>query len=96
MPEKSQMIIANRLRDGLTVFLGAGNHWVDSIGQGLIARSADEASRLLDAAQAAAACNVVVNPYLIAIDEGDRNPSPLEWREAIRAFGPTVESGRRV
>jgi hypothetical protein len=96
MPEKIQMVIANRLRDGLTVFLGDGDIWVESIGDGIVAQNADAAAALLRTAEVAADRNVVVSPYLIAIREGDRGRSPIEWREAIRAFGPTVETGRTV
>lgn len=90
--DKPQMVIANRLRDGLTVFLATGDAWVESIAEGVVARDAAAAARLLQAAEAAAARNVVVGPYLIAIAEESTGRRPLEWREAIRAFGPTVET----
>lgn len=90
--DKPQMVIANRLRDGLTVFLAAGDTWVESIADGVVARDAAAAARLLQAAEAEAARNVVIGPYLIAIAEEANGRRPLEWREAIRAFGPTVET----
>ncbi len=93
MPDSAQMIIANRLRDGLTVFRGADGTWVESIGAGALAQSPDEAQRLLAAAAADAARNLVVDPYLIAITVTERGPRPVSWREVIRAFGPTVETG---
>jgi hypothetical protein len=88
------MIIANRLRDGLTVFLGAGGQWVVSIRRGAVAHTDAEAARLLAMAADAAARNVVVNPYLIAVRVLADGPVPVEWREAIRASGPTIGSGR--
>jgi hypothetical protein len=90
--DKPQMLIANRLRDGLTVFLAADGGWVAAIADGAVARDAAQAASLLQQGEAAARQNVVVGPYLIAIGEEDGDRRPLEWREAIRAFGPTVET----
>jgi hypothetical protein len=89
--DKPQMVIANRLRDGLTVFLAADGTWVQAIDQGAVATDAAQAARLLEAGAAAAARNIVVGPYLIATTEDAAGRRPLEWREAIRAFGPTAE-----
>jgi hypothetical protein len=90
----AQMIIANRLRDGLTVFLAAGGAWVDSIQQGQLASAAEDAQRLLQGAEGAAAGNIVVAPYLIEVREQNGLRTPVAWRETIRAFGPTVEADR--
>lgn len=88
-----RMVIANRLRDGQTVFLAAGGQWVISIKRGLVVQADDEAARLLAVGEEAAARNVVIGPYLITVRLTDDGPVPLEWRESIRAFGPTVEGG---
>lgn len=90
MPDKLQMVIANRLRDGLTVFLAPGERWSEAIGEGMVARDASGAAALLAIAERQAAQNLVVGPYLIEVGADRR---PLAWREAIRAFGPTVETG---
>jgi hypothetical protein len=90
--EKLQVVIANRLRDGLTVFLAGNGVWVEAIGQALVARKDDDAARLLQLAEAAAADNVVVGPYLIRVTQYAGAVNPVEWREAIRASGPTVET----
>ena len=94
--DKPQVVIANRLRDGLTAFLAGNGTWVDTIGQAVVARTADDARRLLALAEAAAADNVVVAPYLIRVTEHAGVLSPIEWREAIRANGPTVETRARA
>ena len=93
MHEKNRMVIANRLRDGFTVFLGEGDAWVTFIGDGLVVGTADAAAALLEAANAAAARNIVVSPYLIAVTEDGCGRRPVDWRESIRAFGPTVGTG---
>jgi hypothetical protein len=87
------MVIANRLRDGLTVFLGPDGAWVTAIAQGQVARTEAQAASLLGAGADAAVRNVVVNPYLIVVVEGAEGRRPRDWREAIRAFGPTVDPG---
>lgn len=90
--DKPQMVIANRLCDGLTVFLAGDGTWVEAIAAGRVAQTAAQAASLLQDAEAAAARNVVVGPYLIAITEDEAGRRPLEWREVIRTFGPTVET----
>jgi hypothetical protein len=90
--EKLQIVIANRLRDGLTVFLAGNGVWAETIGQAVVARTDEDAARLLQLAEAAAADNVVVGPYLIRVTQYAGALSPVEWREAIRASGPTVET----
>lgn len=94
MAETAQMVIANRLRDGFTAFLAEDGRWVGDIADGAVARSPEAAAALLGVAEAAARANVVVGPYLIAIDETPAGRRPRDWREAIRAFGPTVGTGR--
>jgi hypothetical protein len=85
----AQMIIANRLSDGRTVFLAAPGRWVEPIDGGCLLDTT-AAQALLVAAKADEAANVVVEPYLIEVDEQRR---PLAWREQIRAEGPTVLTG---
>lgn len=88
------MIIASRLSDGRAAFLSDAGEWVTAIEDGALAETEAEMARLLAAAQADEARDRVVDPYAIevAVDQGRRRP--LAVREAIRAFGPTVESGR--
>ena len=93
MPSNDRMVIANRLRDGLTVFLAADGSWVDSIDDGVVAGDDPAADALLARAEASAASNIVVAPYLIRVSGGDAGRRPVDWRESIRAFGPTVATG---
>lgn len=92
----AQVVIANRLRDGLTVFLAENNAWVEAIEDAAVAPSAERARELLAIGEAAAAANVVVGPYLIGVLEQPGRRTPIEWREAIRARGPTVEAHSRA
>jgi hypothetical protein len=93
MADAAQMVIANRLRDGFTVFLAEDGAWVPDIAAAAVARSPEAAAALLRVAEDAARANVVVGPYLIGIDETPAGRRPRNWREAIRAFGPTVGAG---
>jgi len=85
-----QMIIANRLKDGVVVFLAAGERWVPKIGEGLVIEGEAERERLLAAAKAHEAKCLVVDPVLIDVVVEPTGPKPVAIREAIRAFGPTI------
>jgi len=90
-----QMVVANRLADGAVVFLAADERWCTWIGDGRVLDDADDAERALSVARRHEAENLVVEPTLIevAVDE-DGLPRPVSLRESIRAFGPSVGSGR--
>ena len=87
-----QMIIANRLVDGRVVFMDADAAWADSIEDGILLETAADNDRLMDLAMRAVEDSVIVEPYFIEviIDDGQRRP--VEAREAIRAFGPSVRT----
>jgi len=89
-----QMIIANRLVDGLVVFLDARGAWVTAIDAGSVIVSQDEAERLLAVAKTHEERCLVVDPTLIEVELTDGRPRPTAIREAIRAFGPTVSNDR--
>jgi sulfite reductase (NADPH) hemoprotein beta-component len=87
-----QMIIANRLRDGVVVFFDAHGGWDPAIAAGVLTDSDAEAKRLFELAKRDEAQCVVIDPQLIEVivEHGGRRPK--EIREAIRAFGPTVRT----
>jgi hypothetical protein len=87
-----QMVIANRLSDGLVVFLAAGEGWVEQIDSGLVIDDSVVAERLRAVAKRHVARNVVVEPALIDVEQRDGRLRPVAIREAIRAFGPTVRT----
>ncbi len=53
-------------------------------------RDAAETADALKQAQAAEVANVVVEPYLVPVEERNGHIAPKALREAIRAAGPTV------
>lgn len=87
-----QMIIANRLRDGLVVFLADGDRWETAIASGALVDSDAEAARLLAIAKRHEAEGQVIDPQPIDVVVEGGKPRPTAIREAIRAFGPTVRT----
>lgn len=92
MHTTGQMVLASRLGDGRVIFLAAAGGWTEDIAHGALTADQAEAGRLLAEAQGDEARNVLVEPYLIAVNEADGKRRPVDWREAIRAAGPTVRS----
>jgi hypothetical protein len=86
-----QIASANRLADGMVVFLDDAGQWTPHIEQAALARDKRAADILLQRAQAESF--TVVDPFLVAMgeDEGGRL-EPLSLREKIRASGLTFEA----
>ena len=87
-----QMIIANRLTDGLVVFLDPRENWDPAIGSGVLIEGDADAQRLLAVATRHEAECRVIDPQLIEVAIDNGKPRPTAMREAIRAFGPTVRT----
>lgn len=85
-----QVISANRLRDGIVVYLTKDNGWSESISNALVLESEKTVSAALAAAQMAEARCQIVAPYLIEIDNDSGIPRPTLFRELIRDKGPSV------
>ncbi|BBK41851.1 hypothetical protein STVA_18710 [Allostella vacuolata] len=84
-----QVITANRLSDGVVVFRTAGGRWSARVEDaGVLDAGAAEAA--LAAGQADAVRPVVVGVYLVDVVPGRSGPVPVEFRERIRAQGPSV------
>jgi len=92
MDMTEQMVLASRLTDGRVVFLAVDGGWVDDIARGAVVAAPEAAAGLLARAQLAEARNAVVEPYLISIRQVAGQRQPLDWRESIRAAGPTVRT----
>jgi hypothetical protein len=87
-----QMIIANRLVDGAVVFLAPGEGWTTAIADGVLIDDETEAQRLLGAAKQLEARSPVIDPQVIQVNVNGGAVRPVEIRELIRAFGPTVRT----
>jgi sulfite reductase (NADPH) hemoprotein beta-component len=86
----SQIVTANRLSDGVVVYLAAGGAWSERVEQARVARAEDAAAALLAFAESAEQGIVVVGPYLMEVAAENGALRPVSNREVIRARGPTV------
>jgi len=85
-----EMITANRLADGLVVFLDADGRWSEDFHRGAVLSDAAAKADAVARAQASAAANEVVEPYPIELELRAGHLAPKALREWIRASGPTV------
>ncbi|MGO9740959.1 MAG: DUF2849 domain-containing protein [Roseiarcus sp.] len=83
------MVTANRLSDGVVVFLDAQGGWSEDFHRG--AALTGEAAKTVALALAAEAerANIVVGAYWIELERRGGRYLPKALREAIRASGPT-------
>ena len=86
-----QAITANRLDDGLVVFLAAGGRWVEAV-HAAEAYEGAAVEAALAVALAAETDRIVLGPYAIDVAVGPAGIEPTRLRERIRAFGPTAGS----
>ncbi len=87
-----EMITANRLADGIVVFLDGENGWSEDFHLGAIFEDAASKAQGLAAAAKAAQANLVVDPYPIELEMRAGHLAPKALRERIRATGPTVRT----
>jgi len=86
-----QVASANRLADGVVVWLDDAGEWTLRLDRAAIARDSRSAEILLLRAQAEAF--TVVDPFLVAVTEDDDGAvEPLSLREKIRASGLTFDA----
>jgi hypothetical protein len=84
-----QVISANRLTDGIVVYLTEAGDWSERIDAARIVDDETSAAAAAAAAEAVAR-QIVVEPYPIDIDDAGGTRRPTKFREFIRAQGPTV------
>jgi Protein of unknown function (DUF2849) len=86
-----QVASANRLSDGVVVFLDDAGQWTRRLDKAALARDERGAEILLERAKAEGAS--VVDPFLVAVAEDDSGTvTPLSLREKIRASGLTFDA----
>ncbi len=90
MGTTGQVLTANRLADGIVVFFGPDEAWVERIGEASVFADAAQATTALAAARKAEDANVVLDVYAIEVAEKNGAVAPIRLREAIRASGPTI------
>ena len=88
----STVITANRLHDGVVVYLDRAGGWSEWIDDARVARTPEDGKKLLAVAEGPDQGTRVVGPYLMDVIEDGGRPRPASNREIIRAKGPTVRT----
>lgn len=88
----TQVITANRLGDGVVIYLrmhGDHRHWCENIREASIF-DAKNVEAMLGRAATDVRENRIIDPYAIGVSA---DHTPLTQREAVRAGGPTIVYG---
>ncbi|PHR24804.1 MAG: nitrite reductase [Hoeflea sp.] len=88
---KTKVLTANRLTDGIAVWLGANGEWTTSLKEAFLARHDDAVAAIEAAGQQALDDNRVVDVNVIEVEETEAGPRPFRLRERIRSDGPTID-----
>jgi hypothetical protein len=86
-----KVLTANRLSDGIAVWLDANGQWTENLQVALVARHAECVASLEAIGKRDFADNKVVDVNVIDVQEVQGRLWPLRLRERIRAAGPTME-----
>ncbi|WP_029004981.1 DUF2849 domain-containing protein [Azorhizobium doebereinerae] len=83
------VITANRLTDGVVVWLKADGGWSAGLADAAVVNTSDDALKLLGVANADENRAVGAYPARVEI-AADGTPRPVNLRERIRVGGPTI------
>jgi hypothetical protein len=84
------VITANRLTDGVVVFQTVDQGWSEDFNRAAVFVDSKASADALPRAKQDEAANIVVEPYVVAVEERNGHFVPKALREAIRATGPTI------
>lgn len=85
-----KVLTANRLSDGIAVWLGSDHSWQEIIHNADVARDDASVEKLERTGQAALLKDEVVDVNLIDVEVNGGQIVPVRLRERIRAAGPTI------
>ena len=94
MAAVANIVTGNSLGEGLVVFQIPGGGWSLDIGHAEVLETKEALEAALARAQADAAANRVVEPYVIEVTRAGARLVPVRLREQIRADGPTTGHSR--
>jgi hypothetical protein len=86
----SRVLSANRLRDGIIVYLGPYGDWVTHINEAALLTSDEACEAGMAKARYAMAANLIVDPLMVEVKQADDGRLATTLRNAIRAAGPTI------
>jgi hypothetical protein len=84
------VVTANRLVDGIVVYLASDGSWTEEIERACIASTEDETQALEAQAEKAVKDRIVVAMYAMSVEIKDGAVDPLSVREKIRAAHRTT------
>jgi|SRR5262245_31180768 hypothetical protein len=84
------VVTANRLTDGIVVYLATDGGWTEEIGRARLAETEDEVKALETEAAKDVAARKVVAVYPMEVAVRDGSVDPLSVRERIRAAHRTT------
>ena len=87
---KPQVVTANRLSDGVVVYLAGDGGWTNRIEDSWVSDTEADNDAVMQLAATAVANRQVIDPYLIEVKVTDAAVVPVSYREVIRATGPSV------
>jgi hypothetical protein len=85
-----RVMSANRLTDGIIVYLGPQGEWLSHIGAASRLTSEEACEAAMAKARAAVAANLILDPLIVDVTEGAEGLHAKSLRNAIRAAGPSV------
>lgn len=91
-----KVLTANRLSDGIAVWLSANGEWTTSLQGALLARHAEAEASLEAIGKRDFAANRILDVNLIEVEESGETIRPIRLRERIRAEGPSIEYGLKA
>jgi len=84
------VITANRLTDGIVVYLASGGEWTEQIAEARLADTDEEIKALEAEAEKAVQERLVISVYPMPVALNDGADDPLSVRERIRAAHRTT------
>ncbi|PWW03884.1 uncharacterized protein DUF2849 [Hoeflea marina] len=87
----AKVLTANRLTDGISVWLSASGNWETRLSESFVARHDEAVAALVAAGDKALADNRVVDVNIIDVEETATGIRALRLRERIRADGPSID-----
>jgi len=88
--EKGQVVTANRLRDGIAVFMTRAGQWSERIDEAALALEPQAAAALEARAKDDEKATLITGPYLIDAERRNGRVRAAHIRERMRTLGPTV------
>lgn len=85
-----KVLTANRLGDGIAVWLDANGEWSENLQSALVARHAEAVASLEEIGKRDFSANKVVDVAIVEVTEDNGLLWPTRLRERIRAAGPTI------